>query len=95
MSILAIIPARSGSKRVPNKNIKSCGGKPLIAWTLLAANKSKLINQIVISSDSEKIFNISNKYGAYIKSLRPKKFSGDKSMMLPLLQHEIKCVAQK
>ena len=60
--VLAIIPARSGSKGLPNKNIKKLFNKPLIAWTLEEANKSKYIDKILVSSDSQKILDISKKY---------------------------------
>ena len=62
--LLAIIPARGGSKRLPGKNILDLAGKPLIAWTIEAALNSKYIDRIVVSTDDQEIANIS------IKSLR-------------------------
>ena len=53
--ILAIIPARGGSKEIPKKNVKIFNGRPLIEWTIKSALKSKLINKIIVSSDSKKI----------------------------------------
>ncbi len=70
--IIAIIPARSGSKRIKDKNIKNFFGKPMIAWTILAAKKSKIFNKIIVSTDSVKIANISKKYGAEVPFLRKK-----------------------
>ena len=61
---IAIIPARSGSKRVKNKNIKIFNNKPMIAWPILAAKKSKLFDQIIVTTDSKKISRIAQKYGA-------------------------------
>ena len=66
MNLLAIIPARGGSKGIKNKNIKKLCGYPLIAWTILTAKKSKYIKQIVVSTDSKKIANVSRKYGATV-----------------------------
>lgn len=62
--ILAIIPARGGSKGIPRKNIVPLAGKPLIAWTIEAAKKSKYIDKIVVSSDSDEILKVGAKYGA-------------------------------
>ena len=72
MNILCSICARSGSKEIPNKNIKNLYGKPLISYTIEQAIKSKLFDKILISSDSEKIIQIALKYGAelYIKDLK-------------------------
>lgn len=75
---IAIIPARSGSKRVKNKNIKIFNGKPMIAWPILAAKKSNLFEHIIVSTDSKKISKISKRYGAIVPFLRNKKLSSDR-----------------
>jgi len=75
--ILAIIPARSGSKRIPNKNIKYFLGKPLIAYTIEQALACKFIDRVIVDTDSEKIANISKKYGAEVPWLRPDRLAGD------------------
>ena len=67
---IAIILARGGSKRLPKKNILDFGGKPLIAWTIDAALKSKIFNKVLVSTDDEEIANISLKYGAKVPFLR-------------------------
>ena len=72
MNILAIIPARGGSKGIPHKNIQNLAGKPLIAYTIIAAKKSKLIDKIVVSTDDKKIAKISEAYGIEVPFLRPK-----------------------
>lgn len=64
MNFVALIPARSGSKRIKDKNIKELAGQPLIAWTILPTIKSGLFKDVVVSSDSEKYLEISKKYGA-------------------------------
>ncbi len=76
---IAIIPARAGSKRIKNKNIKLFNGKPIIAWTIQNALKSKLFDKVVVSTDSKKIAKIAKSYGAEIPFLRSKKISDDKT----------------
>ena len=74
---IAIIPARAGSKRIKNKNIKLFRGKPIIYYSINAAKKSKIFQKIIVSTDSEKIKKISEKYGAEVPFLRPKYLSDD------------------
>ncbi|WP_303189043.1 acylneuraminate cytidylyltransferase family protein [Fusobacterium ulcerans] len=75
--ILAIIPARSGSKGLKDKNIKMMNGKPLIAYTIEAAQNSKIFEDIIISTDSEKYAEIAKKYGGSVPYLRDKKLAND------------------
>jgi CMP-N,N'-diacetyllegionaminic acid synthase len=81
MNILAIIPARSGSKGVKNKNIIPLIGKPLIYFSIKQVLSSKMITDFMVSTDSKKIANISKKYSAPVPFLRPKNISGDKSLI--------------
>jgi CMP-N-acetylneuraminic acid synthetase len=93
MKILAIIPARSGSKGIPNKNIIDVCGKPLIQYSIESALSLKakgLIEKVIISTDSDKIAQISLKLGAEVPFLRPKEISGDKSKSIDLITHAIK-----
>ena len=76
--ILAVIPARAGSKRLPNKNILNFHGQPLIAYTIAAANKSDYIDTVVVSSDSDQILNISNNMGV-CSHKRPNSLAEDTS----------------
>jgi len=71
--IVAIIPARGGSKRIPHKNIVDFNGKPLIAWTIEAAQKAGIFDAIVVSTDSEEIAEVSKAYGAEVPFLRDQK----------------------
>jgi N-acylneuraminate cytidylyltransferase len=87
--ILAFIPARGGSKGIPNKNIKLFNGKPLVEWTINSALKSKLISKVIVSSDSKKILSISKKLGAETV-LRPKNISGDFATTESAIKHYIK-----
>jgi CMP-N,N'-diacetyllegionaminic acid synthase len=77
--ILGLIPARGGSKRVKNKNILPLNGKPLINYTIEAAQKSKLINRIVVSTDSAEIAEVAKKAGAEIPFLRPFEIANENS----------------
>ena len=80
MSIYCLIPARSGSKRIKNKNIKSFHGKPIISYAISNAKKSGLFDKIFVSTNSLKIANIAKKYGAEIPFMRPKDISNDKAV---------------
>ena len=71
---IAIIPARSGSKRIINKNIKLFKGKPIIAWSIEEALKSKIFSKVLVSTDSNKIARVAKKYGAEVLGLRPKNY---------------------
>ena len=85
--IWAIIPARSGSKAIKNKNIKLLKGKPLLAYSVIAAKKSKKISKIVLSSDSQNYFKIANRYSDVIFHKRSKKISGHNSTDLEFFQN--------
>lgn len=89
-SVLAFIPARGGSKGLPNKNILDLNGKQLIAYTILAAKKSGICDEIMVSTDSEEIANISKKFGANIPFIRPSKLASDNSPMMDVIMHTIK-----
>lgn len=77
--ILAFIPARGGSKRLPQKNILSLAGKPLIAWSIDAAKNSKYIDDIFVSTDDKNIASIASTYGIDIPELRPSYLASDNS----------------
>lgn len=77
--MIAIIPARGGSKGLPGKNVKNLNGKPLIAYTIEAALKAECIDRVVVTTDNKKIAEISVKYGAEVPFLRPKHLARDDS----------------
>ena len=77
MSAIAIIPARSGSKRIPGKNIKMFFGKPIIAYSIRAAKESDLFEKIIVSTDSEEIAKVASDWGAEVPFIRPAELSGD------------------
>ena len=95
MEILAIIPARGGSKGIPRKNIKPIAGKPLIAWIIQAAKGSKYITRIIVSTDDNEIASVSKEYGAEAPFIRPKEISGDLSTDVEFLTHALKALKEK
>jgi CMP-N,N'-diacetyllegionaminic acid synthase len=87
--ILAIIPARAGSKGLPSKNIKVLHGKPLISWSINTAMNSKFVDKVVVSTDSQKIADIAIKEGAFIPFLRPDNLATDKTSTFSVVEHAI------
>jgi CMP-N,N'-diacetyllegionaminic acid synthase len=87
MKIVAVIPARGGSKSVPLKNIKKFCGKPLIAWSILSALKAKGIDRVIVSTDHTEIAKVAKKFGAEVPFMRPAEISGDAMGVEPVLKH--------
>lgn len=75
--VLALIPARGGSKRLPRKNVLPLAGKPLVGWTIEAAIQSKYIDRVIVSTDDQEIIHISESFGAEVPEVRPSELSGD------------------
>lgn len=89
MKIVAVIPARSGSKRIPNKNIKMYANMPLIYWSISLALQSKFIDKVIVSTDSELIADVAKEYGASVPFLRPSEISGDLATDFEFMKHYI------
>ena len=89
-SIIALIPARSGSKRVPDKNIRPLAGHPLIAYTIAAALQSDIFAAIIVSTDSDRYADIARYYGAEVPFLRPAEFAGALSPDIEWLEYTLK-----
>ena len=87
---VAIIPARGGSKRIPNKNIKDFFGKPIIYYTIKTLRNSNLFDNIFVSTDSEEIKETAEKYGAHVPFIRPKSLADDHTPTIPVLADAIK-----
>lgn len=87
--VLAIIPARGGSKGVAKKNIRIVGDKPLIAWTIEESKKSKYIDHLVLSSDDPEIIQVAQSYGCHIPFVRPKHLAQDTSSSIDVVFHAI------
>lgn len=88
--VLALIPARGGSKGIKDKNIYPLGGKPLIAHSVLAAKKSKYIDRILVSTDSPRIAEVAREYGADVPFLRPSEYAQDHSKTIDAVLHAIR-----
>lgn len=86
---IAIIPARSGSKRIPNKNIKKFKGLPIISWTMKAILRSNIFDKIIVSTDSEKIARISKNLKAEVPFIRPKLISNDYASTTDVIKHAV------
>lgn len=91
---IALIPARGGSKRLPDKNIKVLNGKPLIAWTIIAAKESGLFDEVIVSTDSENIATIAKKYGANVPFIRPQNISDDTATTAEVVRHAVNFIQQ-
>lgn len=93
--ILAVIPARGGSKRLPGKNIMILGNKPLIAWTIEAAQKSGSIDRIILSSDDQEIISVAKEYGCEVPFVRPSYLASDGATSEDVLEHAITAIDQE
>lgn len=85
--ILALIPARGGSKGIPRKNVIELAGKPLIAYSIEHAQQSSLITRIIVSTDDEEIASVSRRFGAEVPFMRPAQFAQDLSTDLDVFEH--------
>ncbi len=90
MKVLAVIPARGGSKGVPRKNIRMLAGKPLIAWTIDAAMRSGVVDQLVVSTDDKEIGQIALAWGAEVPGLRPAALALDETGSMDVVLHVAK-----
>jgi N-acylneuraminate cytidylyltransferase len=86
---LAVIPARGGSKRIPRKNIKLFGGKPMIAWSIEAAIQSGCFDRIILSTDDAEIADVAQAHGAEVPFVRPPELSDDYTGTIPVIAHAI------
>jgi CMP-N-acetylneuraminic acid synthetase len=88
--VLAIVPARGGSKSLPRKNLRSLAGHPLVAYSIAAGLQSRVVSRVVVSTDDEEIAEVSRIYGAEIPFLRPKALAMDDTLDLPVFQHALR-----
>jgi CMP-N,N'-diacetyllegionaminic acid synthase len=88
-TVIAVIPARGGSKGVPGKNIKPLCGKPLIVWTIDVARRSRLIDELVVSTDSQGIAEIARTAGAQVPFLRPPALATDSAPTIGVIDHAL------
>ena len=95
VEVLALIPARGGSKGLPRKNIKSLGGYPLIGYSIAAALNAKLVNRTVVTTDDPEIGDLAREYGAEVPFIRPAEFAQDDTRDLPVFQHALKWFSEE
>jgi CMP-N,N'-diacetyllegionaminic acid synthase len=88
-NIVGLIPARAGSKRVKNKNIKPLEGHPVIAYTIAAARESGVFGDVIVSTDSEQFAEIASHYGASVPFLRPDEYAGDRSPDIEWIEYTL------
>ena len=95
MEVCAIIPARSGSKSVPHKNIRQMAGKPMLAYSIEHALKSEKINRVIVSTDSEQYAQIARSYGAEVPFLRPEEYATDTALDYDVFLHALTWLQEK
>jgi N-acylneuraminate cytidylyltransferase len=94
-SILAVIPARGGSKGLPRKNIRILAGKPLIAWTIEEAKKSKYIDRLILSSEDTEIISVAQQWGCDAPFVRPQELATDETPGVEPILHAIDALSEK
>lgn len=95
MRVLAIIPARGGSKGVPGKNIKLLGGKPLLQYTLESANESLLLTRVILSSEDASIIATAEALGLEVPFIRPANLATDQAKSIEVVQHAVQYLEEK
>ncbi|NJB67952.1 CMP-N-acetylneuraminic acid synthetase [Desulfobaculum xiamenense] len=95
MRAVAIIPARGGSKGLPHKNVRLLGGRPLIAWTIAAALRSRRISRVIVSTDDPDIAAVAREWGAETPFLRPAELSGDTARLGAVTRHALAELARQ
>ena len=93
--ILALIPARGGSKGIPRKNIRSFAGYPLIAWSIAAAQQASCVTRVIVSTDDQEIAAVAREHGAETPFLRPAEFAQDQTTDLPVFEHALQWLEEK
>jgi CMP-N-acetylneuraminic acid synthetase len=92
--VLAIIPARGGSKGLPRKNVKPIAGKPLVAYSVEAARSTPLVSRVIVSTDDDEIAEVAQRFGADVPFRRPAELSTDMAPTEPVLMHALAWVEQ-
>jgi len=88
-AVIAVIPARGGSKGLPNKNILDLEGKPIIAYTIEAALKSRYVDRVIVSTDSPEIAGVARQFGAEVPFMRPAELATDTAHTPPVIEHAV------
>jgi CMP-N,N'-diacetyllegionaminic acid synthase len=95
VSVVAIVPARGGSKGIPRKNIVPVDGKPLIAYSIEHALRSRHVSRVIVSTDDEEIASVARTHGAEVPFLRPAELSGDAVLDLPVFEHALRWLEER
>jgi CMP-N,N'-diacetyllegionaminic acid synthase len=95
MQVLGIIPARGGSKGIPHKNLRTVGGRPLLAYTADAARASRRLSRVILSTDDPAIADAGRALGLEVPFMRPADLASDEAPMLPVLQHAVRAMAER
>lgn len=95
MEVLAIIPARGGSKGIPRKNIRPFAGYPLIAWSIAAARQARSVTRLIVSTDDAAIAAVARQYGAEVPFLRPAELAQDQTPDWPVFEHALRWLAEQ
>jgi CMP-N-acetylneuraminic acid synthetase len=94
MHVVAIIPARGGSKGIPGKNLRDVAGKPLIAWVIEACLRAETVDRTIVSTDNEEIAETAREFGAEVPFLRPERLAGDAVTLDPVIHHAVETLEQ-
>src|SRR5512141_3145292 len=92
--VVAILPARGGSKGIPRKNIRPFAGYPLIAYSIAAARQAETVTRVIVSTDDAEIAEAARQYGAETPFMRPPELAADRTMDLPVFQHAVTWLAE-
>lgn len=95
MRVLGIIPARGGSKRVPRKNVRLLGGKPLVAWSIEAAMAARNLSHVLVSSDDDEVLKIAAEYGSDVPLRRPPELATDTSLAIEFVMHALRSLEKQ
>src|SRR5262249_7126007 len=87
--VVAIVPARGGSKAIPRKNVRLLGGVPLIAYSIEAGLTARTVDRVIVSTDDEEIAAVARRFGAEVPFMRPAALAGDSTPDLPVFQHAL------
>lgn len=93
--VVALIPARSGSQRVPGKNVRRLGGHPLLAYTIAAARQSEVFDAVIVSTDSADYARLAEYYGAEVPFIRPAELAGATSPDIDWVRHALQSLTEK
>ena len=94
MNVLGLIPARGGSKGIPRKNLAPCGGRPLIAWTCLAAGKATCLSRVIVSTDDVEIAAVARAHGIAAPFVRPAELASDGAKSIDVALHAVDWLAE-